>query len=429
MSLSLQAFWAILPILTAGILLIGIRWSASRAMPIVYLMTLLIGYFLWEVSLPHLVASTVQGLFITFDILFIIFGAILLLTTLELSGAINSIRNSFTQISPDRRVQVVLIVWLFGAFIEGASGFGTPAAIVAPLLVALGFPTMAAVMLGMMVQSTPVTFGAVGTPILVGVRGGLESPNFQAGLEASGMQMEGFLHQVGMQAAVLHAIAGTFIPLLMVMMMTRFFGEKKSWIEGLSILPFAIFGGLAFTIPYVLTGIFLGPEFPSMMGGIVGMAVVSMAARKRFLLPKDTWNFPDRAAWPASWLGSLSIKSVEKLDSHQMKPVKAWMPYAWVAFLLVLSRLRQLPIGDWLKEWKLTLSQIGGTEISATSTPLYLPGFIFLLVVLLTYFYHRMPKESLGKAFSRSGKHGSSGGLCPHFHGTYGPDLYQFGDE
>lgn len=404
MSLSLQAFWAILPILTAGILLIGIRWSASRAMPVIYLMTLLIGYFLWEVSLPNLAAASIQGLFITFDILFIIFGAILLLTTLELSGAVNSIRQSFTHISPDRRVQVVLIVWLFGAFIEGASGFGTPAAIVAPLLVALGFPTMAAVMLGMMVQSTPVTFGAVGTPILVGVRGGLESPSFQAGLEASGMHMEGFLHQVGMQAAMLHAIAGTFIPLLMVMMMTRFFGEKKSWLEGISILPFALFGGLAFTIPYVLTGIFLGPEFPSMMGGIVGMLIVSFAARRGFLLPKDTWDFPPKTSWPTPWLGSLSIKPSPEKDQGSMNALKAWMPYAWVAIFLVLSRLRQLPIGDALKKWKVAWAEIGGTEISAASTPLYLPGFIFLVVVLLTYFYHHMPKESLRKAFSRSGR-------------------------
>ena len=67
---------------------------------------------------------------------------------------------------------MVIVIWLFGSFIEGASGFGTPAAITAPLLVALGFPAVTAVMLGMMVQSTPVTFGAVGTPVLVGVRGG-----------------------------------------------------------------------------------------------------------------------------------------------------------------------------------------------------------------------------------------------------------------
>ena len=74
----------------------------------------------------------------------------------------------------DRRIQVILVAWLFGCFIEGASGFGTPAAVAAPLMVAVGFPALAAVVFGMMIQSTPVSFGAVGTPMIVGVQGGLD---------------------------------------------------------------------------------------------------------------------------------------------------------------------------------------------------------------------------------------------------------------
>jgi len=403
MSLSLQAFLAILPILLAGILLMAARWPAQRAMPLVYLLTLLIAGWAWKVSGIDLIASSIQGLFITFDILFIIFGAILLLTTLQLSGAVDSIRDSFTQISPDRRVQVVIIVWLFGSFIEGASGFGTPAAIVAPLLVALGFPAMAAVMLGMMVQSTPVTFGAVGTPILIGVRGGLDSPELQQQLTQSQWGFEQYLHHIGSYAAILHALAGTLIPVLMVMMMTRFFGQKKSWTEGLSIVPFALFGGFAFTIPYVLTGIFLGPEFPSLLGGIIGLGIVTFAARKKFLLPKDTWEFPDRANWPALWKGLLKVDTPSDQKSN-MSPVKAWMPYAWVAILLVLSRLRQLPIGDALKSVQIAWPEIFGSSISATSTPLYLPGMIFLVVVLLTFFWQNMKASQLTTAFQRSGK-------------------------
>ncbi|MCK7515239.1 MAG: L-lactate permease [Desulfobacterales bacterium] len=72
--------------------------------------------------------------------LWIIFGAILLLNTLKHSGGITAIRAGFATISPDRRIQAIIIAWLFGCFIEGASGFGTPAAIAAPLLVAIGFP-------------------------------------------------------------------------------------------------------------------------------------------------------------------------------------------------------------------------------------------------------------------------------------------------
>ena len=90
----------------------------------------------------------------------------------------------------------------------------------------------------------------------------------------------------------------------MVMMMTRFFGKKKSWTEGLSIAPFALFGGIAFTIPYALTGVFIGAEFPSLIGALVGLAIVTLAAKKRFLLPKDTWDFASASEWPIQWMQS-----------------------------------------------------------------------------------------------------------------------------
>ena len=141
-------------------------------MPIIFLITCLIAYFFWGVTEKRILASTLQGLIITFNILWIIFGAILLLNTLKYSGAIRTIRQGFSNISSDRRIQVILIGWLFGCFIEGASGFGTPAAVAAPLMVAVGFPPLSAVVFGMMIQSTPVSFGAVGTPLIVGVQGG-----------------------------------------------------------------------------------------------------------------------------------------------------------------------------------------------------------------------------------------------------------------
>ncbi|HSG64577.1 MAG TPA: L-lactate permease, partial [Gammaproteobacteria bacterium] len=229
MSAGFQAALAVAPILAAAVLLVGFRVPARAAMPAVYVLAALIGGLLWQMPFAQLAAATVQGLFISFDILFIIFAAILLLNTLKRSGAVMAIRAGFTRLSPDRRVQVVIISWLFGCFIEGASGFGTPAAIAAPLLVALGFPAMAAVMLGMMVQSTPVTFGAVGTPILVGARGGLDSPAVDAELAAAGIDMTEYLRVITTDVVVLHALVGTVMPLFMVVMMTRFFGANRSW--------------------------------------------------------------------------------------------------------------------------------------------------------------------------------------------------------
>ena len=145
-------------------------------MPLAYLATLLPAVAVWRVRPEVLVAATIQGLILAVALLYIVFGALLLLSTISRSGAVRTIRASLTGLSGDRRIQAIVVGWLFGSFIEGASGFGTPAAVTAPLLLALGFPAAAAVMVGLVIQSTPVSFGAVGTPILVGVAGGLDAP-------------------------------------------------------------------------------------------------------------------------------------------------------------------------------------------------------------------------------------------------------------
>jgi len=390
MNLSLQAFLAVSPILLAGVLLVGFRVPARRAMPVVYVAAVVVAVAAWKMAWVRVAASSIQGLFITFDILLIIFGAILLLKTLEQSGAVAAIRRSFHAISDDRRVQIVIIAWLFGSFIEGAAGFGTPAAIAAPLMVAMGFPAAAAVMIGMMIQSTAVTFGAAGTPVLVGLQGGLGGEEFTAQLTAAGLTLEEYLRVITVRAACLHAIAGTMMPTLMVMMTTRFFGRRRSWTEGLSILPFTLFGGLAFTVPYVLTAWLLGPEFPTLLGALIGLGVVTFAARRGFLLPNDSWDFPPADSWPARWLGQLDVKANEVTTGRTIPTPLAWCPYLLVALLLVLTRLPSLPLGDWLRTARFQWAAILGTDITQATTPLYLPGTFLIFVAAVTYFLHRM---------------------------------------
>jgi lactate permease len=405
MSPGLQALLAVAPIALAAVLLVGLRWPARRTMPLVYLVAAIIALALWDVSLGRVAASTIQGLFITFEILFIILGAILLLNTLRYSGAIATIRSGFTGLSSDRRVQVIIIAWLFGSFIEGASGFGTPAAIVGPLLVALGYPAMAAVMLGMMIQSTAVTFGAVGTPILIGVTGGLTGPEVTAQLAAADVEFVEYRQTITAYAAVTHAIAGTPMPVLMVVMMTRFFGRNRSWTEGLSIVPFALFAGLAFTVPYALTGVFLGPEFPSLLGALVGLGIVSLAAHRRFLIPADHWDFPPREEWLPEWIGRLvdPPRSQPKRVTAPMSFWRAWLPYVLLAGLLVVTRLPESPVGDWLREAVvISWADIFGSGVTASTAPLYVPGMVLLVVVLLTALLHRLPPGDLGRALSDS---------------------------
>jgi lactate permease len=402
MSITLQALLAFMPIALSAILLIGLHWPAKKAMPVVYTVTAAIAFFAWEMSFNRIVASSIQGLMITIAVLWIIFGAIMLLNTLQHSGAILRIRAGFTNISPDRRVQAIIIAWLFGCFIEGASGFGTPAAIAAPLLVAIGFPAISAVMIGMMIQSTPVSFGAVGTPIIIGVSSGLDKSNLTEQLIANGSSWEQFLRLITSEVAIGHAIVGTLMPLFMVVMLTRFFGQNKSWREGFEIAPFAIFAGLAFTVPYALTGVFLGPEFPSLIGALVGMAIVVPLAKRGFLMPKKAWDFAPKEQWPAHWLGKISFKQDNNQAKKSMSLTRAWLPYLLVAIILVLSRV-STEFKALLKSLSFGFSNIlGEVGISASVQPLYLPGGILFFVCILTLFLHQMKFKQVVDAAKQS---------------------------
>lgn len=397
---------ALIPILVSALLLVGLNWPAKRAMPIVLIVTALLALFVWDMSANRVIASILQGLGITVSVMWIVFGAILLLNVLKYTGAIVVIRQGFTEVSPDRRIQAIVIAWCFGTFIEGASGFGTPAAIAAPLMVAIGFPALAAVLMGMMIQSTAVSFGAVGTPIIIGVNKGLDISAIESQLSAHGWTWEQYLQLITSQVATIHGIVGTIMPVLMVVMLTRFFGKNQSWKEGLEVLPFALFAGLAFTVPYTLTGMFLGPEFPSLLGGLVSMAIVVSAAKKGFLVPKSTWDFAHKSNWPSHWLGKLEIKE-DSQDKPNMSAVTAWVPYLIVAALLVCSRV--------FAEFKALLNSVtisfgnilGEAGVSTGFSPLYLPGGLLIVGALAAVLLQSKAGEKgavLSKAVADSSK-------------------------
>ena len=407
------AVLSLLPIATVAIFLVLLRWPASRAMPLTYAVAAALALFVWQVPNLQVAAATLNGLVIALTLLYIIFGAILLLNTLQASGAIAVIRRGFTDVSRDRRVQVIIVAWLFGSFIEGSAGFGTPAAVAVPLLVGLGFPGMAAVVAGMIIQSTPVSFGAAGTPILVGVNTGLSAdPALVAyGMERVGGEWADFLRFVGFRVAVLHAIAGTLVPLILVSFMTRFFGERKSFAEGLQIWKFALFAALSMTIPYLIAGYFLGPEFPALVGSLVGLALVVTAARRGFLVPKadEAWDFGDKASWPSEWTGSIEVKDADG-NGAPMSLLRAWMPYVVVALLLLTSRnpfafLSDVlgPFQAFLQSFSLTWPGILGTDINMNAVqPLYLPGGLFIATSLITFVLHRIPGPAYRQAWTTS---------------------------
>ncbi|TLP74196.1 L-lactate permease [Nesterenkonia sphaerica] len=409
-NLALLGILAIAPILLAGILLAGFRWPAKYAMPLSYVVALVIAWLVWEMEPTALAAASIEGLIVAGTLLYIVFGALLLLSTVTLSGAMDRIKAGFNFISPDRRIQAIIIGWLFGSFIEGASGFGTPAAIVAPLLLALGFPAMAAVAVGLIIQSTPVSFGAVGTPILVGIGNGLGEtlPGVPDRIEGLGMSYSEYVAHIGFQTALIHMTVGILIPLILVCMLTGFFGEKRNFALGLKVWPFAIYASLAMTIPSVTVAYLLGPEFPSLLGGLIGLTLVMFTSSKGFLMPKETFDFGPRATWEERWMGRIAPGEVKDTDEPpKMTKVRAWSPYVILAALLVLTRLIE-PLTEFLTTpglTRLAFTDILGVEgIEANVDLFYSPGFVLIFVSVISYLIYRMSGKQIAATWKVSGK-------------------------
>jgi lactate permease len=395
----LQLFTALTPILAVFLFLVIFRLPSSKAMPISFITTAVLAVLVWKMEPIRVFAASIEGIIVAISILWIVFGAILLLNTLSLSGAMDTIRNGFMNITPDRRIQVIIIAWLFGSFIEGAAGFGTPSAIAAPILVALGFPPLAAVVTALVSDSSAVTFGAVGTPINVGVNQGLQQGSEiapQVGQFLGNQPMETFLQTISEKAVFFDLFIGTFIPLIIVMILTRFFGENRSWKEGLAAWKFALVAGLSFTVPAFIAANLLGPDFPSMFGGLIGLAIIVPLARKGILTPKEGWDFKQTT--------QDSEKAASDTPKKEMSLLLAWIPYILVAVLLVLTRLKVLPLKELLQSVKVGITDIFGTGISSQFEPLYLPGTIFVIVVLMTMWLHKMSGNAVKETFQTSFK-------------------------
>ena len=376
------AIVAVVPILLAVVLMSVFNQSAKKALPIAWLAAALTGLFVWKIKIINVLAFSFFGMLKAVDLLLIIFGAILILNTLKQSGAMSSISHGFYGISGDRRVQAVIIGWMFGAFIEGAAGFGTPAALAAPLLVGLGFPPLAAAMATLIFNTTPVAYGAVGTPTLAAIA---QVEPYLAGGDAAA-----FGQELTRWVAGLHGAIGLFMPLVGLCMITLFFGEKRSVKPALKAAPFALFAGFCFVLPMNIFAWLMGPELASMLAGFLGLIVVVFAAQKKFLTPKDSWDFADK----------YKPEAMPQDLKAEMPLAKAWLPYVIIAALLVITRLPQLPLLGWLKAVKFTVPDILGSGLDYVMTPLYIPGVMpFMFVAVLTIWMHGMKKEKVKKAW------------------------------
>ncbi len=391
------AFIASIPLIVTILLMTYLNWPAIRAMPLAWLSALVVASIFWEMSFSRIIAASILGALQAFDILLIVFGAILILNTLKKSGAMETINKSIFRISPDQRVQAIIIGWFFGSFVEGAAGFGTPAALGAPLMVGLGFPPLAAAMTALIFNTTAVPFGAVGTPVIGGFGAVLNNPAVREQLPP-GLTFTDFLRQLGIWSALPHAIIGLLVPLLAVSMLTYSFGAKKTIKDGLKIWPFALFSGAAFTLPYFAIAYFFGPELPSVVGGLLGLALSILLVSRKILIPSSIWDFPEPEKWESHWGKNTVIQEKEKPSSLSL--FNAWTPYLLIAAALLLTRLPAFNLGNTLRKYSFTWENILGEGLSFTLSPLYIPGLIpFTLVAMLTIWLHDMKKENVRAAW------------------------------
>ena len=387
-----HAILAAIPLLLAFFLMVLRNVSASKSVGVSFLLTVLLMHFVWQVSTLDTAAYTVYGVLKAVDLLLIVAGAIFLQNTLKKAGLMDVIRSGFQTISPDPRIQAIIIGYLFGAFIEGSAGFGTPAALAAPLLVGLGFPAVPACVVSLISNSTPVPFAAAGTPTLTTIS------NMADQLTASGVGQEWFTREVTHKVCVYLGVGGLVVPILLVAVLVLCFGEREQRLRRiLEMVPFSLLAALTFLVPYYLLGTFLGPEFTSIVGAIAGMFLTVLAARFHILVPKHRWRFRTDAATPQTDLGTPPTTGQFFL---------AWTPYLALAVLLFVTRVDAFGLKDILKGIYIPIHNILGVDgLNLDFQWAYNPGiFPFGVVALVTALVRRVPGRETAQVARDTGR-------------------------
>jgi lactate permease len=304
-SLGLSVFFAALPLLVVALMLGVFRSPAWRAATLALAVALGMAIVVYGMPVPLAVASAVYGgAFGLFPIGWLVYSAILLFDVAVESGSFAAIEQSLRRVSGDQRMLVLLIAFAFGAFIEGTSGFGTPVAVSASLLAALGIPAFTAAGLCLVANTAPVAFGALATPIvtLAGVTG---------------------LPLMTLSSAVgrLSPIIAVIIPMYLMVLMA-------GWRNALGVWPAAMACGLAFATAQFLVSNYIGPYLTDILSALA--AAVALLVAIRFMKPSP--EFASRA--PAAGDAPAATMSLGR----------AWLPYILLSvFVMVWGSAWALP--------------------------------------------------------------------------------------
>lgn len=389
----MYAVIAFIPIIVTVVLMVAFNWPAKRALPLAWVLTMIIGIAIWKMSIVNSIAFTLTGFLSAFETLVIIFGAILIMNTLSRSGAMAAINNMFTGISEDIRIKAIIIGFIFGAFVEGAAGFGTPAALAAPLLISVGFPPLAAAIIALEFNSVPVCYGAVGTPTNTAFTTIETSLTYVDDTNAWRMALT--------QWSAISMAVGTFVILFIgIGLLCKMFGKNKRFGDVFGVLPFIIYVGVLFDAIYLIIATFIGPELTSLAAAVITLIVVIFTTGKGFLVPKEPLLFDDKDQWDKSWLSTTEVPEPKKSD---MPLVKAWTPYFIIGIVLVATRVCQNMGMGWANAMKTFTIGTGTSGIilgqNWNYAILWSPGVIFIIVALLTVGIHGMNGEAVSGAF------------------------------
>jgi len=355
---------------------------SNRALPLAALVlyTILLFYFAVRPLLVH--AAVVEGLLTALTPISIVWGAILLFKTMEHTGSMDTVRRWLNSITANRVAQLMIIGWSFSFLVEGVSGFGTPAALAAPLLVGMGFPLLPVAVLCLMMNTVPGSFGAVGMPTWFGL-GNL-------GLTPDELQ------EVAFKSALMHAGAALVIPLLAL----RVVVSSREIQANLGYIGLVI--GVTMIV-YVAVARF-NVEFPSIAGGACGLiASVWLAKQSVGLEATEMTHDAERitrssllkATFPL-W-ATLLILIITRVEFF---PLKSWLTASSPSWALPLSTLGELRISPSLVvQWQ----DIFGTKLNWSHAILYVPSVIpFLVVSAMTVAIYRTPTSDVRAAWRES---------------------------
>ncbi len=366
------------------VLMVVFNRTAMTAMTIGWIVVCILAYFVWGMPPNWVAAASIRGVLVATNILIIILGAIALYYSMRESGALRRISNAIINLNPDRRVQVSL-AWFIAAFVEGIAGFGTPGALVGPLLVSIGFPAKIAVPLVLILNSTPVSFGVIGIPTVAGIGYTLDIPSVNAALSTAGIDYWHWInHMVTTSVASIHGLIGIFVPVLAVTFVVKWSGGKlRDIIEA---VPSALLGGLLFVVPFFLIAYFTGPELASVLGALIGMAIYTLLLKKGLFNFKKRYTFPDEM--------STDIAEPEKPPvSYGM--FRACLPYILISLILILTKVIPQVNTFCASNGILAFDNILGSSASFAFKFMQNPGIYLIIIVLLSHLIFKMSRVQI----------------------------------